>query len=495
MAVVGSVGIYYCMALATVAIALLIHTAYLNGCSKVYGTTSNQSDSSHGHNLLVVGIMSHRAHFVRRDIIRNGLLKQQQKHTEMNVTVAWRFLVADKPCAVPEEDRQDVYECEPYSFVAPSADQHYFHQYRNDSVGKHFIPHGPVGFDFVACDNINVSALGLYDDGNDGFKGNLKVTLYETYTQKIILARVFLPFGARGSSVHGMHVYKGGESVILPKGFHGSVVLEGGSKQDPLLQTGDCRIDDGGGLLKYLPGYRYGYKQGVFPHLETHSDSLCDLIGPSFIYSFHGERYNVTERSKRYHDLQRRNMREEELIQIEQRKNNDLLFVDTVEYYRNLPRKLLNFYAWLSKYSSFDFAMKTDDDCFINTTAIANFLLTELPHSNPVWIGNFRSYFRVNLVGKWQDHKYKSLTYPPFPCGSGYLVSHGVASWIAHNMGVLKQYQGEDVSLGIWLAAIDPVRVHEGRFACTPDDGLPLSGLFTLPDQLPSQLKLLYDGD
>jgi len=39
-------------------------------------------------------------------------------------------------------------------------------------------------------------------------------------------------------------------------------------------------------------------------------------------------------------------LREEQELQREMRANDDILMVDVVDVYRNLPKKLLKFYNW-----------------------------------------------------------------------------------------------------------------------------------------------------
>lgn len=61
------------------------------------------------------------------------------------------------------------------------------------------------------------------------------------------------------------------------------------------------------------------------------------------------------------------------------------------------------------------------------------------------------------MYGKWAEPSYESITYPPFACGSGYVITRPVVDWIVRNSNDLKVYQGEDTSMGIWLAAIGVV--------------------------------------
>ena len=76
--------------------------------------------------------------------------------------------------------------------------------------------------------------------------------------------------------------------------------------------------------------------------------------------------------------------------------------------------------------------------------------------------------------GKWAENHYESPLYPPFACGSGYVLSFDLIQWIASNINHLHRFQvridfklffrinnliilkGEDVSLGIWMSALNP---------------------------------------
>ncbi|XP_020613376.1 UDP-GalNAc:beta-1,3-N-acetylgalactosaminyltransferase 2-like [Orbicella faveolata] len=63
-------------------------------------------------------------------------------------------------------------------------------------------------------------------------------------------------------------------------------------------------------------------------------------------------------------------LREEQELQRELRAHDDILMVDVVDVYRNLPKKLLKFYNWTVKNTQFNFTLKTDDDCFVDVEAI-----------------------------------------------------------------------------------------------------------------------------
>ena len=72
----------------------------------------------------------------------------------------------------------------------------------------------------------------------------------------------------------------------------------------------------------------------------------------------------------------------------------------------------------------------------------------------------------VDRWGKWIEEDFSSVYYPPFACGSGNLLSHSLAKWLSNNSPYLFHYQGEDVSLGIWLSAINPSLVDNNLWVC-----------------------------
>ena len=70
-----------------------------------------------------------------------------------------------------------------------------------------------------------------------------------------------------------------------------------------------------------------------------------------------------------------------------------------------------------------------------------------------VWWGHFRNDWAVERSGKWAEPDYTAAVYPSFACGAGNVLSRDLAALIGVNVDSLHSYQGEDVSLGIWLAA------------------------------------------
>ena len=90
---------------------------------------------------------------------------------------------------------------------------------------------------------------------------------------------------------------------------------------------------------------------------------------------------------------------------------------------------------------------------FVKPDQVEQLLLENTQHNTSTTImGNINDYEFVQRKGKWKELHYKRLIYPPFPEGSsGYVVTRDIAVYVARNKELLHNYQGEDVSLGIWM--------------------------------------------
>ncbi|OXB71762.1 UNVERIFIED_CONTAM: hypothetical protein H355_004191 [Colinus virginianus] len=113
---------------------------------------------------------------------------------------------------------------------------------------------------------------------------------------------------------------------------------------------------------------------------------------------------------------------------------------DVVDTYRNVPSKLLNFYRWTVETASFDLLLKTDDDCYIDLESVFNRIRQKRLDRPNIWWGN-----------------------------------HGL--------------RGEDVSMGIWMAAIGPKRYQDSLWLCEKTCE---SGMLSSPQYSPQELRELW---
>lgn len=142
--------------------------------------------------------------------------------------------------------------------------------------------------------------------------------------------------------------------------------------------------------------------------------------------------------------------KKEIILQKEMDEFGDIIEVDMVDYYRALPKKLKLSYKWGIENTNAEWFYKTDDDCFFNAPLIFDHF-SSLTYDHPVVIGNVRKGIKVPKSGKWAELNYKKDKYPSFPLGSFSHVSNRLfVDYVAQHTDELYEYQGEDVSVGIW---------------------------------------------
>ncbi|XP_047540013.1 beta-1,3-galactosyltransferase 6 isoform X3 [Vanessa atalanta] len=173
-------------------------------------------------------------------------------------------------------------------------------------------------------------------------------------------------------------------------------------------------------------------------------------------------------------------------IQAEHTRSNDLLLLNNFEdSYKNLAKKLIHSLEWMSNnLKDLKYVIKCDDDSFVRVDLIVRDLEAFAPEmsgptisqyvtykkSLPTYKGLYWGYFdgraKVFLNGKWQEKEWFLCdTYLPYALGGGYVISRSIVDYIAKNSQFLSHYNSEDVSMGVWTAALDGInRVHDTRF-------------------------------
>jgi Galactosyltransferase len=160
-------------------------------------------------------------------------------------------------------------------------------------------------------------------------------------------------------------------------------------------------------------------------------------------------------------DVQRR-------LEEEQETFHDLLDSRHPDSYRSLTHKLRFGYTWvLQRHPRVEWLVKVDDDTVVRVDTLATAFLRNFNPTVPMVIGRIIEDSPVHRTGKWAELVYPKPRYPFWPQGScGHVVSRAVAQYVA-SASNLTYYQGEDVSLGIWLDESDLVTtwVHSEYFS------------------------------
>jgi hypothetical protein len=192
-------------------------------------------------------------------------------------------------------------------------------------------------------------------------------------------------------------------------------------------------------------------------------------------------------------------------LQHEQARYHDLVEIPIKEHYRILPEKVVQAYQWtLSNLPHIHWLVKVDDDMFVRVQSLEDYLEKYNSHI-PMVIGQIVPHSQVAKEGKWAEVEHYNYTYYPYwPQGSaGHIVSRKTAKYIVDESPKLHRYQGEDVSIGIWMyeavekhKQLDHVTyihvpklfTNEGAHKCRSGSYLMIGHDFTLDDQ-----KSCYD--
>jgi hypothetical protein len=196
--------------------------------------------------------------------------------------------------------------------------------------------------------------------------------------------------------------------------------------------------------------------------VDEGGNSMCQVAPRVLTHDYFQETLDHMENVKRQDDLLRQ----------EQAHYQDLIVMPDVDVYRTLPQKLKYAYTFVEDHlspsttssstssttsSGAKWIVKVDDDFFVRVDEISNFLLTTYDSTQPILVGgDIRYNHGAHTSGKWKEVPQFPLGahYPPFPLGSyGHAVTRSITRFVATHQAALFDYQGEDVSIGIWLDA------------------------------------------
>jgi len=444
---------------------------------------------------LIIGVMSARGNFAQRQAIRDTWWGFVQQHEELADKVQLQFVLGSQSCPLHVDDREDEYSCTPWVASLP--------QIQDDILAVKEAPcstkvqehnYGQHTLNFRILHPVILTKLGIH---SNSISGRVSVRLLDSATHTDIVSTM-LSRDSPGVLMSGYR-YKAVEPYLLPKGFQGYVLVENldpDLADLPVSSEPVCAVTNtGGGVIKYLkqtPDTTYDGHYTDPREMLSHSTIL-----PSFIYTLHAKpelETHVSGKEQRNTVWENTRNTESENLTIEMREHDDLVILSLVDTYRNLPYKLLRYFNWLEKHRKYDFVMKVDDDCYVDVerlfTKIEQFrsprTVSIIGGKSGIWWGRFRYNWYVEQYGKWAEFDYPASVYPAFACGSGYVLSHDIVSWLVRNREHLHSYQGEDVSLGIWLAAVKANITDDPMFQCNKEC---LSEMYTMPQLSIEELK------
>lgn len=415
---------------------------------------------------LIIGILSARENSALRDIIRKTWLSsfassQRDKRAKNSVHVKSQFIIGEQYCHVPPAYRTDKYDCKKWNLNISEVEEDFFTlmEVNGHKCPPHEFSVFHQGFSFQVNHRIIIKALGVLSKLLPE-NYNVSVALVDSRTKEVIV-QTSLTSSQAGVLSDGF-LYRPVENYVLPKDYEGTVLVEG-----YLLHSGcsSVRWNDNGGVLSFTRIFR---NPNDFETIEFSKESCVASSIRFSVLDTMDLTEIASEESTAFSDWHNSQHLITAALQKEADEWEDILFVDVVDVYRNIPRKLLHFYVWLSSHEVFSYVLKTDDDCIVDVSTILRELSenSQFSSTSMWWWSRFRHQWPVNYFGKWADFDYKSPVYPSFPCGAGYILSKEIVQWLAKNAPYLHTYQGEDVSMGIWLAAVNPVYIEDYRWQC-----------------------------
>ncbi|GAB1602260.1 hypothetical protein Ahia01_000505100, partial [Argonauta hians] len=452
---------------------------------------------------LVVLVSSARENFEERRTIRNTW-GQDASSEQLRSRIRVLFVVGDNPCLVPPSDRVEVYSCVPWmpqtgqsasdnlEALTMSTEAKFSVKDRGHFEYNHMLepqpgslemtaakyPHLKMFLAFRVLHSIIIRKFGLRGSIKaDPSMPRIPMVLLDAATQEEV-TRVHFSDVDPGIT-KGSFYYQPVEAFLLPRGFEGTIHIDL-PENASISYLGNHDINNEAVYCVPEAG------SSVIHFYQNDPNMRCwHQTAVNFIYSVEnveGLRAHMEGRPGRNRSWVEEKNQEEEFLKKEHETFSDLLFVQETDVYRNLPRKMLLAHWAMTQTLRCSYVLKSDDDCFLNLPLIFKHL-DRIEHKT-FWFGQFRLNWAVDRHGKWADWRYNSVVYPRFACGSGNVVSADISRWLAQradradHMQVF--YQGEDVTMGIWLsAAVGPVTLDDRRWQCTktcsPD-------MYSMPD-------------
>uniref|UniRef100_H3B1P1 Hexosyltransferase n=2 Tax=Latimeria chalumnae TaxID=7897 RepID=H3B1P1_LATCH len=149
----------------------------------------------------------------------------------------------------------------------------------------------------------------------------------------------------------------------------------------------------------------------------------------------------------------------------------DIVLGNYVDTYRNLTLKVMHGLKWAAEHCRPQYILKTDDDCFVNTDRLPQFLVEHNTIRSGLYVGslfapNQRHVIREPL-SKWyvSEEDFRPDFYPPYASGVGYILSLDTAQAMLQVAELVRPIPVEDAYVGILAEAAGIVVKSSGRFA------------------------------
>lgn len=129
----------------------------------------------------------------------------------------------------------------------------------------------------------------------------------------------------------------------------------------------------------------------------------------------------------------------------------DMVQADYHEHFWNMSYKVAMGFEWSVKYCSFSYLLKSDDDVFVNTFGMMDFLSKYTTPRNKFYTGNVMVGSVVMRDGRYgvSPEEYNGTVYKPYCSGGGYVLSRDVVVKFLSFFDVLKPLKIDDAYIGL----------------------------------------------
>ena len=149
----------------------------------------------------------------------------------------------------------------------------------------------------------------------------------------------------------------------------------------------------------------------------------------------------------------------------------DMVQADYHEHFWNMSYKVAMGFEWSVKYCNFKYLLKSDDDVFVNTFGLMDFLSKYTTPNKKFYTGNIMVGSVVLRNGRYgvSPEEYNETVYKPYCSGGGYVLSRDVVETFLSYFDVLKPLKIDDAYIGL-LADRAGVKVtHNKEFRMYED--------------------------
>ena len=157
-------------------------------------------------------------------------------------------------------------------------------------------------------------------------------------------------------------------------------------------------------------------------------------------------------------------------LQLEEALYGDLIRADYYEDYYNQTLKVEMGFEWATKYCSFSFLLKADDDVFINAPAVLELLNKSSTPKEKLYLGFVYKTPKVQRKGKWllTQEEYNETHYPNFCAGSGYILSRDVVVSFVDIFNTIPKIKIDDAYVGMLANEAGVNAQHDSGFQTAP---------------------------